>query len=46
MCVCSMAEQADCALCFDTDSSAVDKDSPKVRWTLEEVSEKKTLFNR
>ncbi|XP_051914937.1 v-myb avian myeloblastosis viral oncogene homolog-like 2a isoform X2 [Hippocampus zosterae] len=31
-----MAERADCALCFDADSSAVDKDSPKVKWTLEE----------
>ncbi|XP_051914936.1 v-myb avian myeloblastosis viral oncogene homolog-like 2a isoform X1 [Hippocampus zosterae] len=38
-----MAERADCALCFDADSSAVDKDSPKVKWTLEEDENLKIL---
>ncbi|XP_037097642.1 v-myb avian myeloblastosis viral oncogene homolog-like 2a [Syngnathus acus] len=38
-----MAEKADVALCFDTDSSSVDKLGPKVRWTLEEDENLKIL---
>lgn len=48
MCVCSIEDEGDSNLCIDTDSDTADKKDGtkcKVKWTPEEVSEKKTFNN-
>lgn len=46
LCGCSMEEDGDSNMCIDTDSDAAEKKDGskcKVKWTQEEVNEKKTL---
>lgn len=48
LCVRSMEEEGGCNMCIDTDSDTAEKKDGtkcKVKWTQEEVSEKKTFNN-